>query len=601
MTSATPAPPPYVVPCGEPGGGAGAPYALVGADGRLVRAPGLSAVGAFHPDGQGGYVAPAADRDGRCGYLDHRGVWLAAPELAYTEAFGADGLSRFQAEGGLWGFAGTDGVPVVPAALAEAAPFRHGLAAARTEDGMGHLDTAGRFAIRPRYAAAGAFAPNGLAPVRTAENGLCGYIDRTGRTAIEPRFDGARPFGPGGTAPVRVGELWGLVDGAGGWVVEPCFAMLEPFQDNGLAFVLGGTHGARFRGYVNARGEVVIRARDRLSQQFRCGLVRFDDGSGHGYHDATGEEVIEPEYEWAEDFDTAGAAVAHYLEPLDEEGSEEARAAAAARPSGRAWGVLRADGRFLPVDHLEPLTDAGGWILGFGYGTGLAAFVTRDGAVAHVDREGRDLCWVEAAADGTALRLVDPAGAVLWETTGPAGSFARVEPAHCPEARSYLVGRPGAAGVAEVADVTDIADGLLAAEPRPFEPCSLLFESREDPYAPTGPEDADPDDDGTSFGAMAVLARTFLSAEHQREFPFLQDWAVERFGEIEAEAVGRLTARFGAPLPGAGPILRSGDGESSTVWQAGPGARRLVLQSYFLVGDGDVEIQLWLAAVDPAG
>ncbi|MEU7607371.1 hypothetical protein [Streptomyces sp. NPDC041003] len=57
--------------------------------------------------------------------------------------------------------------------------------------------------------------------------------------------------------------------------------------------------------------------------------------------------------------------------------------------------------------------------------------------------------------------------------------------------------------------------------------------------------------------------------------------------------------RFGDPLPGAELCLRSGDGESSTVWQVDD-MQQLVLQSYLLVGDGDMEIQLWLAAVAPS-
>lgn len=214
MPSSTAPRPPYVVPCAE-SAGSGARYALVGADGRLVRAPELSAVGAFHPDGRGGFVAPAADLEGRCGYLDHDGAWLAEPALPYTETFEADGLSRFRAEDGRWGYAGTDGTPVIPATLTEAHVFRHGLAAARTEDGTGYIDTTGRFVIRPQYAAAGWFAPNGLAGVRMADSGRCGYIDRAGRTVVEPRFDGARPFGPDGAAPVRVGGLWGLIDEKG--------------------------------------------------------------------------------------------------------------------------------------------------------------------------------------------------------------------------------------------------------------------------------------------------------------------------------------------------------------------------------------------------
>ncbi|MFD7084225.1 hypothetical protein [Streptomyces sp. NPDC059918] len=214
---------------------------------------------------------------------------------------------------------------------------------------------------------------------------------------------------------------------------------------------------------------------------------------------------------------------------------------------------------------MEPLTDADGRVLGFGSGTGLAA-----------------------------LRLMDPAGETLWETTTSAGSHPRVDPAHCGEAHSYLV-YPGAPH----RDIGELAVELLAAEPRWFEPCSLISDSRQDPYEPAEPEDDPEADDDAWWGAMSVVAEAFLYAEHQHDFSFLQGWAVERFGEIETDAVGRLTARFGEPLPGAELSLRCGDGESSTVWQAGDG--RLVLQSYMLVGDGDVEIQLWLAAVtDPA-
>ncbi|MCC0093422.1 WG repeat-containing protein [Streptomyces flavotricini] len=169
---------------------------------------------------------------------------------------------------------------------------------------------------------------------------------------------------------MRVGDLWGLIDENGEWIVEPSFPMLGPFDANGLAHVLGGSAGNHFRGFPNA------------------------------------------------------------------------------------------------------ITDADGWALGFGSGTGLAAFVTRDGCVAHVDRDGLDVCRVVPAADGAALRPVDPAGTALWETTAAAGGCAHVAPAHRREAHSRLV-YPGAPR----RDIAELAAGLLAAEPRRFEPCSLIFDS----------------------------------------------------------------------------------------------------------------------------
>ncbi|GAA2803991.1 WG repeat-containing protein [Kitasatospora sp. CM 4170] len=338
---------------------------------------------------------------------------------------------------------------------------------------------------------------------------------------------------------------------------------------------------------MNARGELVIKADNRISDTFGAGLVRFDDDYLHGYLDAAGEEVIEQRYEWAEDFDEGGATVAHFFDP-GEDDDPEAGASAEARPPGRAWGVLRADGRFFPVDHPEPLTDVDGWILGFS--GGLAPFATGDGGTAHVDRDGRDVCRVQPSADGDALRIVDRAGTTVWETAATAGTFERTGITHARDMAGYLA-YPGA----PERDIVDLAGELLAAEPRRFEPCGLIFDDREDPYEL--PEEEDEDADGTSFGAVGVVAEVNLYAEHQHALPYLQEWTVERFQEIEADAVERLSARFGAPLPGVEVYLRSGDGETSTVW--GVGGRRLVLQSCLVVGDGDVEIQLWLAAVEP--
>ncbi|MFJ2823216.1 hypothetical protein ACIO7M_19180 [Streptomyces toxytricini] len=58
-------------------------------------------------------------------------------------------------------------------------------------------------------------------------------------------------------------------------------------------------------------------------------------------------------YERADRFDAGGACVARRAEPP-------------------AWDVLRTDGRFTPVPHLEPVTDDDGWITGFDGGHGPA-------------------------------------------------------------------------------------------------------------------------------------------------------------------------------------------------------------------------------------
>ncbi|MFJ9942265.1 WG repeat-containing protein [Streptomyces erythrochromogenes] len=132
---------PYAVPV--PGDAPfGTRVALVDATGSLVRAPDLTAVGPFHPDGDGGLVAPAADLAGLWGYLDGRGRWIVGPGLEWAGAFDGSGLSRFR-RAGLFGYADVSGAPVVAARFLGAEEFRHGLAVVRTEDGAGYADPTG--------------------------------------------------------------------------------------------------------------------------------------------------------------------------------------------------------------------------------------------------------------------------------------------------------------------------------------------------------------------------------------------------------------------------------------------------------------------------
>ncbi|MFJ3877037.1 WG repeat-containing protein [Streptomyces sp. NPDC090077] len=542
-------------------------FALVGPAGSLVRPPELRAVGAFHADGAGGWTAPAADLAGSWGYLDHRGHWIVEPGLEHATDFDGAGLSRFR-EHGLWGYADATGARVIAARFTEAAPFRHGFAAVRTGEGAGYADLTGRL-VTGGHQAAGAFGPNGLGAVRLAD-GSCGYLDRQGRSAFPTRFDGARPFNAAGTAPVRVGELWGLVDETGGWVVEPCFRLLEAYDENGLAYAVGGTPGDTFLAFVDARGERVVTRDGEMDDVLRCGLLKAGDGYGTGFRDAAGAWAIEPAYEWADRFDGAGAAVAR----SEDEG---------------AWGVLRADGSFTATAHPEPLTDPDGWVVGFDGGHGLAPFLTAGGEVAHVGRDGRDLCRTAVdAPDGSAVLLCDAQGRPLWRGTAGPGTFAAEVP--------YLSGDPRAYADPSVyeGDPEPLVRQLLDAPARRFYPCSLIFDRREDAY---DLEDLDAYDlECTENGALRVLAETWLAAERLAEYPFLEDNAQAGFARIHDAVEERLRARYGDPLPHAGHCLRSGDGNSSLTWEVE--GRHLVLEQYCQNGDGDWDLQIWLAVVE---
>ncbi|MFF9983386.1 WG repeat-containing protein [Streptomyces erythrochromogenes] len=516
------------------------------------------------PGRRRGLVAPAADPAGLWGYLDGRGRWIGGPGLEWAGAFDGSGLSRFR-RAGLFGYADASGAPVVAARFLGAEEFRHGLAVVRTEDGAGYADPTGRVVIGG-FDAAGPFGPAGPAPVRPVAGGACGYVDREGRPVIAPRFDGARPFGAGGAAPVRIGELWGLVDTAGEWIAEPSFRLLEPFDENGLAYAVGGGAGDSFAGFVDCRGELVLRRDNEMDDALWCGLLKVGDGFARGFVDPAGRQAIEPHYAWVERFSPCGAAVA-----CTDDGTPR-------------WGVLRTDGSFTPTAHREPLTDTDGWVVGFDDVTALAAFVSGDGAVVHVDAGGRDVCRVEASGDGASVALRDAAGRTVWEGAAQPGTFQPALPQLLCDAGRYVDHTPVWDG-----DAAAVAAELLDRAPQPFHPGST------DPYDLDRLDEDD--EEQLCHGAVHVVASVFLEAEALAEYPFLQDWTDARFAEIHDTVAARLRAAYGPPLPADRAVfLRCGDGERSVTWQVGD--RLLVLQEWMVIGDGDVEIEIWLAAID---
>ncbi|MEU6312152.1 WG repeat-containing protein [Streptomyces sp. NPDC047014] len=565
MSRSTP-PVPRAVPV-EGGAPFGRRFALVDPAAGLVRPPDLSAVGRFRADGRGGLVAPAADLSGRWGYLDGRGHWLAEPALEHATDFDGAGLSRFLADGA-WGYADTAGTPVGPARFTEAGPFSYGLAAVRTPEGVGYADPTGAVVIGGTYRQAGRFGPNGLGGVMLPD-GRCGYVGREGRTVIAPRFEGARPFTATGTAPVCLGGLWGLIDTEGEWILPPSFTLCNAFDENGLAYVIGGGPGDSFAGFVDTRGTLVLRRDGEMDDALSCGLLKVGNEFTRGYLDATGAPAIEPVYAWTDRFDRGGAAVA--------------------LPAGQtAWGVLRTDGSFTPTPHAEPLTDTDSWITGFDGGHGLAPFLTTEGDIVHVDREGRDLCRIRtASADGSTVALLDAAGRTLWEDSTAPGTFERNPLFLSADARTHIDHPETAEG-----DIGAAVRALLDLPARTFRPTSLICDRDEDPYDLSALDDYDLE--RTHEGAILTIASTWLAAEWLTEYPFLQERTQQCFAEILDTCVDRLSSHLGRPpLADSATLLRGGDGEWSADWEVD--GRRLVLQLFELVGDGDHEIQIWLA------
>jgi hypothetical protein len=188
--------------------------------------------------------------------INEQGEEFAVPFASTVRHF-SENLAPYQdSNTGLFGFIGTDGKVVIPAAYEGVGYFSDGLAWARSKKGkIGFINSTGEMIIKPQFDLVLNFNPesgvarfkmddawgyvnkegkinyvkdadiwgdfgNGLAPGR--KNGKFGFYNFEGNWVIEPTFDHAREF-KNGYAAVRVNKKWGFIDTSGNWVIKPTF------------------------------------------------------------------------------------------------------------------------------------------------------------------------------------------------------------------------------------------------------------------------------------------------------------------------------------------------------------------------------------------
>ncbi|MEV8635231.1 WG repeat-containing protein [Streptosporangium sp. NPDC051023] len=615
-------------------------------DGTLVRPPDLRRVGRFDaviPYGAheaAGHIAPAQALDGRWGYVDHTGRWLVEPTLERAKAF-SGGLARFQRDG-RWGYLSDRGEIVIEPRFGDAAGFGDvgrfgdvagvGLAPVRVDEGWCYIDRDGQIVISGPFMEAERFSGVGLAAVKIDDR--WGYIDVDGALVIKPRFAVAKPFSAEGAAPVRDPEAawergWGLIDREGDWIVEPRYLRMGEWTEEGLVSAYLQDSGA---GFVDARGSTVVAHHSGLSGRMVCGLARLGRGSSPvSFVGETGAVAIAGPFTWAMHFRPCGATIA-----LRDENGE----------NGEDWGVLRADGEFIPLPYREPLADQDedyGGVYGFAL-SGVAPFITYEGDVAYVDTLGREVCRVEVAELGVAghitgtservpltrdvaddegegvppvgdavsgevervshvrdavsgevervLRVRDAGGGEVWRsdlapgTFFPEQAFLRRDAAYHFYDLAYWEG-----------DIVVTAEKLLAAESRRFLPYTVSYAGDRDGdvYDLSG-ADEDDVEEYAKVGALAELAVDYAYESTWGTYPFLGDGVETAFEHYFTTLAERLSARYGPATGDAGPgYLLEGDSNDLWVWRVGD--RWLVLQRWSAYPGGSFEHQLWLAAL----
>jgi hypothetical protein len=150
---------------------AGARWGFINKAGKWVIDPQFESAGNF-ADG----LAPVRV-GGRIGYIDIKGTFIINPQYdPYWDIEFYDGHARF-ASGSKIGFVDTKGRVITDTQYLDAFRFSEGLAAVKTKDGWGFIDSSAKMVIRPQFDRPGIF-QGGLA--RVAVSGKETYITTTG-------------------------------------------------------------------------------------------------------------------------------------------------------------------------------------------------------------------------------------------------------------------------------------------------------------------------------------------------------------------------------------------------------------------------------------
>jgi hypothetical protein len=155
--------------------------------------------------------------NGKTGFRDLDGNIVIKPIYDNAEMF-SEGLSTVQI-GNKYGLIDETGKYVLALRDMEYLGSVHnGLASFRANDKYGFIDTAGQEKIKPQYDWVDDFS-EGLCVVRN-DKGKHGFIDTAGKLVVDYQFDYAYKF-ENEQAKVEVKSLWGAIDKAGKFVVQP--------------------------------------------------------------------------------------------------------------------------------------------------------------------------------------------------------------------------------------------------------------------------------------------------------------------------------------------------------------------------------------------
>lgn len=278
------------------------------ADGRIVLEPQFDYARSFEGD------RAAVRIDGKHGFINRKGelVLDAIYDTIYVWGY-KHGIVPVEFNG-KWGCIDEDGNFVVepiydkidwtedengPGYFEPKVDYKDAVLLVTSNEKLGLVDRSGKVLCPPRFDSISKFA-DGIAFVTS--QGFKALIDTYGVLQTELRFHDVKRFTQGLACVATMGDdgatLWGYIDRAGNFAIEPSFSQAEPFAE-GLAAVRQS--GSNLWGFITPDGEFAIEPKYESADSFNSGRARVgfgttDDDKVFGIIDTHGNFVVQPEY-----------------------------------------------------------------------------------------------------------------------------------------------------------------------------------------------------------------------------------------------------------------------------------------------------------------
>lgn len=253
------------------------------------------------------------DFRGKYGYVDRKGNVAIEPIFDNAKSF-SEGLAWAEKDGKS-GYIDCTGIFVIELDAKDGESFIDGFARVRMGDqNYDIINKKGEVVVNGKQFDYVRQMSEGMVVV--SKNGKYGVLDRKGTQIAAPKFEECQDFSDG-LAWVKIGKRWGCIDKNGNMVIDTNYVSINGFHE-GLAFVWKD-YPWRSEAHpvcIDIKGNVVIEELPEVGGEidhlcFSEGLACIKVNGKYGYIDKTGKFVIEPQFDFAQNFSDGLAMVAY--------------------------------------------------------------------------------------------------------------------------------------------------------------------------------------------------------------------------------------------------------------------------------------------------